>query len=137
VSRVVVEDGFAQYGRAFDRALRIAIIEGAEATLHAAQSTVPRGETGRLARSIHLGPLIETLQHLRIEVYAGMFYGKFVEFGTLGRRKKAVTRGRSAASQARAESGQGIAPRYFMLKAGRKAAPMFAAAVARHIRSLG
>jgi bacteriophage HK97-gp10 putative tail-component len=144
LSRVVVEDGFAQYGRELDWACRRAIVQGAEATLQIAKGTVPKGATGRLERSIHIGPLIETLTRLRVEVYAGMFYGKFLEFGTLGRRTKRVSdrtwqARRSPSGRARQANwrGEGITPRYFMLKAGRLGGPAFAAALARELGRLG
>jgi hypothetical protein len=135
MSHVVIEDGFAQYGRRFDHACQRAIIEGAQATLNAARGTVPKGETGRLERSLRLTELTETTEQLTISVVATAFYGRFLEFGTLGGRKRKLRapekRRRSAAE------GSGISPRYFMLKAGRLGAPGFAAAVAREIGRLG
>lgn len=136
MSRQVVEDDFARYGHAFDRACKRAIVHGAQATKEAARQTVPKGETGKLERSIHIVGPEETLERITVWVIAGQFYGKFLEFGTLGKRKRGLQRERSAASQARAASGGGIRPRYFMLKAGRIGAPAFARALADEIRRL-
>jgi hypothetical protein len=131
MSRVVVQDQFARYGREFDRACRRALLEGAQATLDVARVTVPKGETGKLERSLHLGHMEETPARLRVEVVAAQFYGRFLEFGTLGSRKRALKR-----PEARRSTGQGIKPRYFMLHAGRIAAPQFTAALSRQLRNL-
>lgn len=132
MSRVVVEDGFERYGREFDAAVRRALIDGAQATLNAARVTVPKGETGKLERSLHLGAMIETPARVSIAVVAGMFYGRFLEYGTLGSRKRKLKR-----PEAQRNTGQGIRPRRFMLHAGQAAAPAFAAAVAREIGKIG
>jgi len=144
MSRVVVEDGFAKYGREFDRACERAIIAGAQATLNYARVTVPKGETGKLEQSLRLTALTDTATRLSISVVATRFYGKFLEFGTLGKRKKRISdrtwqARQSPSGRARQANwrGGGITPRYFMLKAGRLGAPAFAAAIARELGRLG
>lgn len=114
MNRLIVEDHFHRFGQEIDQAMTIAIIEGAEATLHAARTTVPKGATGRLERSLHIGPLVKTRAQLTITVYASRFYGRFLEYGT-----------------------KFIAPRYFMVKASQQAEAAYALAITRQIRRLG
>jgi HK97 gp10 family phage protein len=133
-TRVVVEDRFDELGLLFDNAMRRALAKAASVTRAEAARLAPKGETGRLANSMHLSEIEPLLGGYRINVFAGMFYGKFLEFGTLGERRKKLRR--PDARQRISEPGQGIEPRYFMRRAGRNTEEALDLAVVEELRSL-
>jgi hypothetical protein len=134
LSRVIVEDHFAELGLEFDQAMIRALVEAAAVTRAEAERIAPKGETGRLAASMHLSEIEPTLTGWRISVFPGMFYAKFLEFGTLGERKKKLRR--PEARRRAAGEGSGITPRYFMLQAGKNTEEALGAAIAREIEKL-
>jgi hypothetical protein len=134
LSRVIIQDHFAEFGYEFDQACVRALVKAAEVTREEAARTAPLGETGRLKASMHLSEIEPTLKGWRISVFPGMFYAKFVEYGTLGGRKKKLRR--PEARKLSAEEGSGITPRYFMRDAGRNTEEALGVAIAEEIRRL-
>lgn len=134
MARVVIEDHFAEFGLEFDEAMKRALIQAAAVTKAEAERTVPKGETGKLESSIHLSEIDSTTTGWRIAVYAGEFYGKFLEFGTLGSRKRKLRR--PNARRETSSPGSGIKPRYFMLNAGRATESALGEAMAEEIAKL-
>jgi HK97 gp10 family phage protein len=112
MARVVIEDHFDEYGQKVTKAMRSALVEGAEATREVAIAEAPK-RTGRGAASISLSGLDESLRFQRIAVYAREFYMRFPDRGTVH-----------------------IHAQHFMRRAGKLAAPRFRAAVERHLRHL-
>lgn len=134
MTRIIVEDHFDELGILFDNAMRRALVKAAVVTQAEASKLAPKGETGRLANSMHLSEIESLPGGYRIQVFAGMFYGKFLEFGTLGSRRKKLRRPDSR--QRTSEDGSGIEPRYFMRRAGRNTEEALDVAVTEELRHL-
>lgn len=124
-TRVVVDSRFRQLGAELERGVERALGQAAGVAVAAAREAETDVRTGKLRGSIRASTVYETTRGKEIEIYvpANVFYGRFIEYGTLGKRGRKVKRAdkRSRATHTQAGKKQGVKAVHFLLK-GRRAA---------------
>lgn len=111
-TKVIVNDRFAKIVGEVDRNAKGALEEAARVTVIAARTAETRVRTGRLHDEIQATPVLKSRRGWMVYVYDPVFYARFQEFGTLGRK------GAKRSARAKDIAGpRGVKPLHFLAKA--------------------
>lgn len=142
MTRLVVEDRFAEFGQLFDSAVKQALEKAATET----RPLVQAAEPGTIASHVKISAIEPVAgKGYRLFVYVDDFRAGILERGTLGKhvgklkreRKTSWQTKRGAAHRHReALADGGVAPRRYIARIGRQTKPILEQAVQRELSRL-
>ena len=132
---IVIASHVREYVRDFERLTERALERSAPIVERAVRDLETRVKTGALKESIRSTPVKNGTRFIGYTVGSPLFYARFHEYGTLGRRRKKLAQ--PGRRRLQAEAGSGIKPLHFFAKGLRTSFPEVVAILKVELRKLG
>jgi hypothetical protein len=136
--RVIVNSRFREYAADLRRGEERALGHAASVGVAAARTAETDVKTGRLRASIRASTVYETPRGKEVAIYVpkDVFYGRFINYGTLGKRGRKLKQPGRRTRATHSESGKrhGVTGLHFLEKGRRAAAARLVSLVERELR---